>query len=186
MIVRQPGNISEDVVEFSFNGKEAIFIKREFGFITGLKMKNSPDGPPPHSNRIRNTYFGHLKKIKNSDEYHRTDTYDNVPMNDEGEKRDEETNVMQNDNEDQFITPSKVILWEPRIKKCAYKLKSPFVVSIETCKTLKSILPAPMDFNPKRPPSDDISMKFFEFLTSDMDEVIDYDICDVNKEFFRD
>ncbi|KAF3445901.1 hypothetical protein FNV43_RR11078 [Rhamnella rubrinervis] len=32
-------------------------------------------------------------------EYHRPDTYENMPMNEEGEIRDDETNVMQNDSE---------------------------------------------------------------------------------------
>ncbi|KAF3449534.1 hypothetical protein FNV43_RR10263 [Rhamnella rubrinervis] len=114
------------------------------------------------------------------------DTYDNIPKDEEGEIRDEETNAMQNDSEVQFITSSKVIVREPRIKKSAGKLKSPFIISTETRETLKSILPPPMDFDPEWPPPHDISMKFFEFLTSDMDEVIDYDICEVNKEFFRD
>ncbi|KAF3434738.1 hypothetical protein FNV43_RR21823 [Rhamnella rubrinervis] len=67
MLVRQADSISKDVMEFNFNGKGAIFTKREFGFIMGLKMENSVDVPsPPQSNRIKNTNFGHLKKIKNS------------------------------------------------------------------------------------------------------------------------
>ncbi|KAF3443677.1 hypothetical protein FNV43_RR13367 [Rhamnella rubrinervis] len=118
--------------------------------------------------------------------YHQPDTYKNMPINEEGEIRDEETNVMQNDSDVQFISPSKVIQWEPCIKKRAGKLKSPFVVTTEAWESLNKILPPPMDFNPKRPPPDDILMKFFDYLTFDMDEVIDYDICEVNKEFFRD
>ncbi|KAF3438743.1 hypothetical protein FNV43_RR21507 [Rhamnella rubrinervis] len=358
MLVRQADSIREDVMEFNFNGKGAIFTKREFGFIIGLKMKNSVNvPPPPQSNRIRNTYFGHLKKIKNSNvrdvflysnfnkledkddmirltliyflkyglldkesqvsidiqylsmvedleyfneyawglesynatissmhrvwgyetiplmrelyatkvnnsfpricnwkatnlpvfksvgkslfdnvelyvigrlrpinveeesiyltnedyptlapippskkhkrrrkeaintenadfayyqqqdasnlegpsfenvgqqigsshkEYHRPNTYENMPMNEEGEIRDEETNVMQNDSEVRFISPSKVIQREPHIKKRAGKLKSPFVLSTETRETLNNILPLPMDFDPKRPFPDDI------------------------------
>ncbi|KAF3433414.1 hypothetical protein FNV43_RR24516 [Rhamnella rubrinervis] len=280
MLVRQTDSISEDVMEFNFNGKGTIFTKREFGFITGLKMENSVDVPPlPQSNRIRNTYFDHLKKTKNlnardvflglkrtrledkddmfkwvslgipglgyetiplmrelyatkvdnsfpricnwkatnlpvfksvgktlfdnaelyvierlrlsnvkeesiyptnedypippipppknykrhrkkaidtenaeiayyqqqdvsnheghsfENEYDRPNTYENIAINEdppEGEIRDEETNVMQNDNEIQFISSSKVIQQEPRIKKRAGKLKSPFIVTTET------------------------------------------------------
>ncbi|KAF3436844.1 hypothetical protein FNV43_RR19597 [Rhamnella rubrinervis] len=119
-------------------------------------------------------------------EYHRPDTYENMPMNEDGEIRDEETNVMQNDSDVQFISPSKVIQREPRIKKRTGKLKSPFVVSIETREILNNILPHPMDFDPKRPFPDDISMKFFNYLTFETDEIIDYSICEVNKEFFWD
>ncbi|KAF3442906.1 hypothetical protein FNV43_RR16824 [Rhamnella rubrinervis] len=107
-------------------------------------------------------------------------------MNEEGKICDEEKNVMQIDSEVQFISPSKVIQQEPRIKKRAEKLKLPFVVSTETRETLNNILPPSMDFDPKRPPPYDISMKCFERLTSDMDEVIDYNIYDVSKEFFCD
>ncbi|KAF3438482.1 hypothetical protein FNV43_RR21244 [Rhamnella rubrinervis] len=273
MLVRQANSICEDVMEFNFNGKGAIFTKAEFGFITGLKMENSVNvPPPPQSNRIRNKYFSHLKKIKNSnvrdvflyskrskredkddmvrlgliyflecgllgkksqvwgyetiplmrelyatkvdnsfpricnwkatnlpvfksvgkelfdnvEEYYRLDTYENMPMNEECEICDEETNVIQNDSEVQLISPSKVIQREPHIKKRARKLKLPFVVSIETRETLNNIFPPLMDFDPKKPFPDDISMKFFDYLTSEMDEVIDYSICEVNKEFFRD
>ncbi|KAF3457453.1 hypothetical protein FNV43_RR02111 [Rhamnella rubrinervis] len=63
--------------------------------------------------------------------------------------------------------------------KDAGKLKSSFVVIIKTRETLNNILPPPMDFDPKRPRPNDISMKFFDYLTSDMDEVIDYNICEV-------
>ncbi|KAF3434508.1 hypothetical protein FNV43_RR21593 [Rhamnella rubrinervis] len=119
-------------------------------------------------------------------EYHWPNTYENMLMNEEGEICDEETNVMQNDSEVQFISPSKVIQQEPRIKKRAGKLKSPFVVSTVTRETLNNILPPPMDFDPKRAFPDDISMKFFDYLTSEMDKVIDYSICKVNKEFFQD
>ncbi|KAF3443381.1 hypothetical protein FNV43_RR13063 [Rhamnella rubrinervis] len=51
MIVRQAESINKDVMEFKFNGKGAIFTKREFEFVMGLKMENSLDVPPlPHSN----------------------------------------------------------------------------------------------------------------------------------------
>ncbi|KAF3448107.1 hypothetical protein FNV43_RR08817 [Rhamnella rubrinervis] len=55
-------------MEFNFNGKGAIFTWKEFGLITGLKMEHSLDvTPPPSSNRIRNKYFGDIKKIRNCD-----------------------------------------------------------------------------------------------------------------------
>ncbi|KAF3455787.1 hypothetical protein FNV43_RR00429 [Rhamnella rubrinervis] len=60
--------MNEDVMEFNFNGNGAIFTRKEFGIITGLKMENTLDVPsPPYSDRIRNRYFGHFHKIKNMD-----------------------------------------------------------------------------------------------------------------------
>ncbi|KAF3457328.1 hypothetical protein FNV43_RR01985 [Rhamnella rubrinervis] len=201
MIVRQADSISDDVIEFNFNGKGKMFTKRKFGFITGLKMENSLDvPPPPHSNRIRNKYFGHLKKIKNSDvrdvyvnlkrkklddkddmvrlaliyflecaliEYNWPDTNDNMAMDEDGEIRDHEMTVV-HDSDVQFITPSKVVHREPRIKRRADRLKSPFVVTAETRDALKSTLPPPMDFDPKRATPEDISKNFFEYFFSDI------------------
>ncbi|KAF3432408.1 hypothetical protein FNV43_RR27148 [Rhamnella rubrinervis] len=65
-------------------------------------------------------------------EHHRPDTYENMSMNEEGEICDEEMNVIQNDSEVQFISPSKVIQRNPRVKKRTGKLKSAFVVTTET------------------------------------------------------
>ncbi|KAF3440778.1 hypothetical protein FNV43_RR19064 [Rhamnella rubrinervis] len=60
--------MNEDVMEFNFNGNGAIFTRKEFGIITGLKMENTLDVPsPPYSDRIKNRYFGHIHKIKNMD-----------------------------------------------------------------------------------------------------------------------
>ncbi|KAF3432485.1 hypothetical protein FNV43_RR27225 [Rhamnella rubrinervis] len=68
MITRQTESINEDVMEFNFNGNGAIFTRQEFGIIFGLKMENTLDVlPPPYSDRIRNTYFDHIHKIKNID-----------------------------------------------------------------------------------------------------------------------
>ncbi|KAF3442930.1 hypothetical protein FNV43_RR16848 [Rhamnella rubrinervis] len=55
-------------MEFNFNDKGAIFTWKEFGLITGLKMKHLLDAiPPPSSNQIRNKYLGDIKKIRNRD-----------------------------------------------------------------------------------------------------------------------
>ncbi|KAF3438726.1 hypothetical protein FNV43_RR21490 [Rhamnella rubrinervis] len=60
--------MNKDVMEFNFNGNGAVFTRKEFGIITGLKMENTLDVPsPPYSDRIRNRYFGHIHKIKNMD-----------------------------------------------------------------------------------------------------------------------
>ncbi|KAF3433592.1 hypothetical protein FNV43_RR24694 [Rhamnella rubrinervis] len=68
MIARQAESLNEGAMEFNFNGNGAIFTRKEFGIITGLKMENTLDiQPPPYSDRIRNTYFGHIHKIKNRD-----------------------------------------------------------------------------------------------------------------------
>ncbi|KAF3455786.1 hypothetical protein FNV43_RR00428 [Rhamnella rubrinervis] len=68
MIARQVESLNEGAMEFNFNGNGAIFTRKEFGIITGLKMENTLDiQPPPYSDRIRNTYFGHIHKIKNRD-----------------------------------------------------------------------------------------------------------------------
>ncbi|KAF3453787.1 hypothetical protein FNV43_RR04228 [Rhamnella rubrinervis] len=68
MIARQADSLNTEVMEFNFNDKGAIFTWKEFGLITRLKMKHSLDAiPPPSSNRIRNKYFGDIKKIRNRD-----------------------------------------------------------------------------------------------------------------------
>ncbi|KAF3442928.1 hypothetical protein FNV43_RR16846 [Rhamnella rubrinervis] len=60
--------MNEDNIKFNFNGNGVIFTRKEFGIIIGLKMKNTLDiPPPPYFNRIRNTYFDHIHKIKNMD-----------------------------------------------------------------------------------------------------------------------
>ncbi|KAF3433457.1 hypothetical protein FNV43_RR24559 [Rhamnella rubrinervis] len=120
------------------------------------------------------------------EEYHRPYMYDNMVMGKEGKIHDCEMVVVQNDSEVQFITPSKVVHHEPHVKKHADRIKSPFVVTMETRDILKSILPPPMDFDPKRASPEDISMKFFDYLLSNIDEVIKYGILEVNKEFYRD
>ncbi|KAF3436833.1 hypothetical protein FNV43_RR19586 [Rhamnella rubrinervis] len=171
IIVRQVDSISEDVMKFNFNGKGTIFTRKEFGFITELKMENSLDVPPSlHSNRIRNKYFGLLKKIKNSDArdvfinlkrrqlddkddmvrlaliyffecgllgkesqgYNRPDTYDNMAMGEDDYIHDCEMIVVQDDNEVQFITPSKVVHRQLCVKKCVDRLKLPFIVTTKT------------------------------------------------------
>ncbi|KAF3449598.1 hypothetical protein FNV43_RR10328 [Rhamnella rubrinervis] len=68
MIARQAESLNEGAMEFNFNGNGAIFTRKEFGIITGLNMENTLDiQPPPYSDRIRNTYFGHIHRIKNRD-----------------------------------------------------------------------------------------------------------------------
>ncbi|KAF3449118.1 hypothetical protein FNV43_RR09842 [Rhamnella rubrinervis] len=68
MIARQAESLNEGAMEFNFNGNGAIFTRKEFGIITSLKMENTLDiQPPPYSDRIRNTYFGHIHRIKNRD-----------------------------------------------------------------------------------------------------------------------
>ncbi|KAF3432501.1 hypothetical protein FNV43_RR27241 [Rhamnella rubrinervis] len=65
MFARQADSLNTKVMEFNFNDKSAIFTWKEFGLITGLKMKHSLDvTPPPSSNRIRDKYFGDIKKIR--------------------------------------------------------------------------------------------------------------------------
>ncbi|KAF3455272.1 hypothetical protein FNV43_RR05720 [Rhamnella rubrinervis] len=114
------------------------------------------------------------------------DTYDNMVMDKEGELCDRQMTVIEDDSEVQYITPSKVAPRKPGIKKHVERIKLSFIVTIETCKSLKSTFPHPIDFNPKRAPLDVVSMRFFEYMTSDVDKAIDYDIYEVNKEFFRD
>ena len=68
MLIRQVESMSDDVMEFNFNGKGAIFTRKEFGIITGLKIDTSFDAPPPpHSSRLLDTYFEGRRKIKNSE-----------------------------------------------------------------------------------------------------------------------
>ena len=41
MLIRQVESINDNVIEFNFNGKEAIFTKKEFGIVIGLKIDNT-------------------------------------------------------------------------------------------------------------------------------------------------
>ena len=65
MIIRQVESMNENVIEFNFNSKRAIFTKKKFGIIIGLNIDNSFDAPPPsHSRRLLETYFSGCRKIK--------------------------------------------------------------------------------------------------------------------------
>ena len=69
MLVRQVESMSENVMEFNFNGKGAIFTIKEFGIIIGLRIDNALDAPPPPPIffRLLDTYFGGHRRIKNSE-----------------------------------------------------------------------------------------------------------------------
>ncbi|KAF3455332.1 hypothetical protein FNV43_RR05780 [Rhamnella rubrinervis] len=67
MILRQAVNHNLNVMEFNFNGNEALFTIKEFGIITGLKIKDIDVPSLPKSDRIINTYFGDSKCIKPKD-----------------------------------------------------------------------------------------------------------------------
>ncbi|KAF3438472.1 hypothetical protein FNV43_RR21234 [Rhamnella rubrinervis] len=61
-------SLCQNVMEFNFNGKGAIFTEKEFGVITRLNMDASFDAlPPSTSNWIRNKYFGASNKVENAD-----------------------------------------------------------------------------------------------------------------------
>ena len=68
MLVRQVESMSENVMEFNFNGKRAIFTIKEFGIISGLRIDNALDAPPPPpiSFKLLDTYFEGRRRIKNS------------------------------------------------------------------------------------------------------------------------
>ena len=57
--------MNDNIMEFIFNGKGAIFTKKEFSIITGLKIDTIFDAPPPQSFRLLNTYFEGCRKIRN-------------------------------------------------------------------------------------------------------------------------
>ena len=58
MLIKQTESMNDNVMEFNFNGKGAIFTKKEFGIITRLKIDNTLDAPPPlKSFRLLDTYF---------------------------------------------------------------------------------------------------------------------------------
>ncbi|KAF3453790.1 hypothetical protein FNV43_RR04231 [Rhamnella rubrinervis] len=117
---------------------------------------------------------------------HMHDATEDVAMGDEGGVLDLNMNMVDDDSEVQYITPSKMVQREPRIKKQSEFLKSPFVMTTDTRETLKNTLPYPPEhFNPKRDFSEELSTNFWTYFTSDMDPLIDMTICDVNKEFFN-
>ena len=67
MLIRQVERMNENVMEFNFNGKGAIFTKKEFCIITGLKMDTTFDALlPPQFFRLLDTYFEACKKIRKS------------------------------------------------------------------------------------------------------------------------
>ena len=41
MLIRQVESMNDNVMKFNFNGKGAIFTKKEFDIITGLKIDNT-------------------------------------------------------------------------------------------------------------------------------------------------
>ena len=69
LLIRQVESMSEQVMEFNFNGKGAIFTIKEFGIITGLRIDNALDAPPPPpiSFRLLDTYFEGRRRTKNSE-----------------------------------------------------------------------------------------------------------------------
>ena len=67
LIIRQAESYNTHVMEFNINGKGAIFTKKEFGIITGLKMDESLASPPPYSDRLVKYYFPGKKRITMGD-----------------------------------------------------------------------------------------------------------------------
>ena len=68
MLIRQVESMNDNVMEFNFNDKGAIFTKKEFDIITGLKIDNTFDASPhPQSFRLLDTYFKCCRKIRNSE-----------------------------------------------------------------------------------------------------------------------
>ncbi|KAF3455632.1 hypothetical protein FNV43_RR00269 [Rhamnella rubrinervis] len=302
MIARQAESLNEGAMEFNFNGNGAIFIRKEFGIITGLKMENTLDlQPPPYSDRIRNTYFGHIHKIKNRDvrnvfmhikqnrleyeddfvrlaliyflecgllgkesqvcinldylsiledlnyfnqyswglvsynatlislhkaldlhhgELNKSSTYslcgfplafqvwgyETIPLmgkifatkvdnsypricikidgvaNDLGTKIDgvasdlglswhQSCHTHDDVNEDMMV--------HGNFETCNV------ITTTERQLNLTTSMPPPTDFNPKRSPPNEVQIKFLTYLTSDDDVTLDYNVCDVNKQFFK-
>ncbi|KAF3455508.1 hypothetical protein FNV43_RR00138 [Rhamnella rubrinervis] len=240
--------MNEDVMEFNFNGNGAIFTRKEFGIITGLKMKNTLDVPlPPYSDRIRNRYFDHIHKIKNMD------------------VRNVFINVRQNqlEYEDDFVRLALIYFLECGLlgkesqvgiildylsmvedlnffnqyswglvsynatlrslqkaldfhhgelnKSCTYSLGSfPLAFQHDELKSYMEALNIKVDnvanglcdfcldsmrkidcvandlsFNPKRALPDELEMKLLTYMTSSDDVTLDYNVCDINKQFFR-
>ncbi|KAF3443111.1 hypothetical protein FNV43_RR17032 [Rhamnella rubrinervis] len=107
----------------------------------------------------------------------RYDVNEDAAMGGDFEAHDLHMTAMEDDSEIQYITPSKVIHCEPRIKKHVGQLKSPYVVTTEIQENLKNILSPPTDFDPKKAPLDDVEMRFFNYMTSDV--ILDYNVYDV-------
>ncbi|KAF3455653.1 hypothetical protein FNV43_RR00292 [Rhamnella rubrinervis] len=59
------------------------------------------------------------------------------------------------------------------------------ITTTERQLNLTTSMPPPTDFNPKRSPPNEVQIKFLTYLTSDDDVTLDYNVCDVNKQFFK-
>ena len=93
--------------------------------------------------------------------------------------------IVEDDSEVTYLTPSKVVQPSPWKKMRARKLKSPFLVTTKTREQLKNTLPNPDKFDPNMPIPNDITMKFFEYLEGNEDNLMDYHMCNVDKNFFN-
>ncbi|KAF3457403.1 hypothetical protein FNV43_RR02060 [Rhamnella rubrinervis] len=114
------------------------------------------------------------------------DVTEDLAMGDEGGVPNLNMNMIDDDSEVQYVTPSKTVQCELCNKKQSEFLKSPFVVTTDTREILKNTLPYPPEhFNPKRDFFEELSTNFWTYFTSDTDPLIDMIICDVNKEFLN-
>ncbi|KAF3441103.1 hypothetical protein FNV43_RR15013 [Rhamnella rubrinervis] len=107
-----------------------------------------------------------------------------LPVDEDNECLHHQLSVNEGDSEVQYITPSKVPHCEPRLKKRADKIKSPFIVTTRIQEELKNTLPPPDNFDPKRTVPTEITSKIFNYLIEGEDVYLDYGICDIKKEFF--
>ena len=89
------------------------------------------------------------------------------------------------DSEVIYLTPSKVVQRSPPKKMRVGRLKSPFVITIETREQLKNTLPDPDMFDPTRPNSEDMVMNFFEYMADNEENALDYRVHEVDKSFFN-
>ncbi len=98
---------------------------------------------------------------------------------------DRDMTIIEDDSQDvEYLTPSKVVR-VPRVKRPAGRIKSPFVVSTETRHQLRNTFPLPNQFDPKRPVPPELTQKFLTYMQSDEDTPLDYDICEIRKDFFH-
>ncbi|KAF3441112.1 hypothetical protein FNV43_RR15022 [Rhamnella rubrinervis] len=120
--------------------KNIEMIEQEYAY---YQQENTPNFVRPSFDHGQPSYSSH------SHDTHMHDMLD-MPMGEGSEKRDCQLSVIERNCEVQYVIPSKVTRREPRVMKCARKMKSPFIVITETQEQLKNTLPPPDNFDPKR------------------------------------
>ena len=89
--------------------------------------------------------------------------------------------VMEDDSQVLEVSPKQR---ETRTKFVGKLIKSPYVMPTETREELKTTLPFPEIFNPKRPIPPEVEAKFDAYIASTDDEPIDLREVLADKSFF--